>query len=213
MSSSTERRAAVTGPSTWAPGLDLTPTGLAHFDPARVDRAIEDGYRDGFDAGHAEGVAAGQNAVAAELARIRAEAAALLGALAATDDRLAEHEEATAQAFAGAVTGAAFRIAAAAIGRELSDETVAAGAAVERALGALGRRNGAVVRLHPDDLALVDESRLPEGVHLEPDPGLDRGDAVAHTDDRTVDARLGAALERALAAITDRADPAAEVPS
>lgn len=203
MSSSTRSAA------TWAPDLDLSPTGLSRFDPARVQRAIDDGYRDGYAAGRAEAHEAGRREVAEHVEAIRDEAAAVLASVAATGERLARHEETTARAFAEAVAGAATRIAEAILARELTDETVAATAAVERALGALGRRTGIVLQLHPDDLALLDTEHLPDDLRLEPNPGLDRGDAVGHTADRTVDARLAAALDRARAALSGHDDPAA----
>jgi flagellar assembly protein FliH len=190
----------------WAPSLDLTPAGLSQFDPRRVQRAIDDGYRDGLEAGRAEALAVGQAAVTAELDTIRHRASALLDGLARAGDALASQEEATARAFAATVAQAAVEVARAAVGRELADEVVAATAAVERSLTALGRRPGTVVQLHPDDIALLGGETLPEGLRLEPNPGLDRGDALAHTDDRTVDARIATALDRALAALTGADD-------
>lgn len=185
----------------WAPQLDLTPSGLARLDPARVEQAVADGYRAGHEAGRAEALAAGEAAVAAELERIGAEAGTALAALVGVGSHLGRREEETASAFAAAVADAAVRIAAAVLGRELADETVAATSAVHRALAALGRRPGTVVRLHPDDVALLERAELPDGVRIEPDPSLRRGDAVGQTDDRTVDARIATALERALAAL------------
>jgi len=185
----------------WAPKLDLTANGLGRFDPARVEQAVADGYRAGYEAGRAEAREAGEAAIADELGRIRAEATTTLAALARTEERLGRIEQESAAAFAGAVADAAVQVAAAVLGRELADETVAATSAVERVLGALGRRPGTVVRLHPDDVALLDQAHLPDGVRLEADPGLARGDAVGQTDDRTVDARISAALGRALAAL------------
>lgn len=192
---------------TWAPGLDLTPAGLSQFDPARVQRAVDDGYEAGLEAGRAEALAAGRERVTAELDEVRARATALLDSLARCGVQLAEHEHATAQIFAANVAHAAVEVARAVLGRELSDEVVAATAAVDRALSALGRRPGTVVQLHPDDIALLDPAELAEGLRLEPDAGLQRGDAVAHTDDRTVDARIATALERALAVLDGADEP------
>jgi len=110
-------------------------------------------------------------------------------------------EDAAAHAFAAQVAEAAVAVAGAIVGRELGDETVAATAAAQRALAALGRERGAVLRLHPADVALLGTGDLPGDVRLVPDPTLARGDALAETDDRTVDARIGTALGRALAVL------------
>ena len=54
-----------------------------------------------------------------------------------------------------------------------------------------------MVRLHPDDLALVDGVAAEHpSLRFVADPGLERGDAVADLTDGSVDARIGAALDR-----------------
>lgn len=198
MSSSSE--AAVTG-AAWAPSLDLTPKGLSRFDPERVRQAIRDGYEAGLRAGHHEAVIAGREARDAELERVRSSAAQLFASLEQATEQLARQERAAAQAFADRVAEAGVRIAAAIVQHELSDESTAAVSACQRALTALGRRDGARLQLHPDDIALLEGADLPGHLELEPNPALRRGDALAHTDDRTVDARIDAALDRALAAL------------
>lgn len=190
----------------WRPALDLTPAGLSHFDPARVQQAVEEGYQAGFDAGRAEALDRGQAAVAEELESLRRQVVQVITRLEHVTAELAAQEQAAADAFASAVAPAAIEVARAIVGRELADDTVAAVAAVERSLVALGRRTGTVVRLHPDDLALVGGAAIPDHVRLEADPSLDRGDATAETDDRTVDARIATALRRALAVLDGTED-------
>lgn len=198
MSSSSE---AAMSTAAWAPSLDLTPKGLSRFDPDRVRQAIRDGYEAGLRAGQAEAVAAGREARAAELELVRSEAARLLASLEQATEQLARQEGATAQAFADRVADVGVRIAAAIVQHELADESAAAVAACQRALTALGRRDGARLQLHPDDIVLLEGADLPEHVELEPNPALQRGDALAQTDDRTVDARIDGALDRALSAL------------
>ena len=197
MSSSSD--AAVTG--TWAPALDLTADGMSRFDPARVQQAIDDGYRAGFEAGHADGVASGRRQLDADRDELRQAAGALLASLEAAVERLARAEERASASFAARVADVAVQLSGAIVQRELADETVAAVAACERALAALGRHDHIRLRLHPDDIALLAGADLPAHVELQPDPAVRRGDALGHTDDRSVDACIDTALERALLAL------------
>ncbi len=201
MSSSTDRR-PVAAAGHWSPELDLTPGGLSRFDPARVTQAIEDGYRTGFDAGSAEARAQAQQELDALVGEIGERARTLLESLAAAGRRLEAAEVATAGAYADAVAEAAVAVAQAILGRELADPTQAALAAVQRTLGAVDRTRAVRIQVHPDDLELLGDVELPDGVSLDANPGLRPGDAVGSTDDRTVDARIATALDRARAALS-----------
>jgi len=183
----------------WAPSLDLTPRGLSRFDPERVQQAIDEGWRAGFEAGRAEATARAREALDAELAVIRQQAAAVLDRLARTIDDLAASEAQAAEGFARTAAGAAAALAEAILGRALADEVLGATAAAERALAALGEPAAAILRLHPDDVALLGDTGA--AVRVVADPSLGRGDAVAESDDRTVDARIATALRRALAVL------------
>lgn len=100
------------------------------------------------------------------------------------------------------VHAAALELAVALLGVELSDASVAARAALARALGVPDLPDDLVVRLHPRDLAaLAGAPDLPAGVTLVPDPALAPGDAVAEHADGHLDARLTAAVARARAAL------------
>lgn len=184
---------------TWAPGLDLTAEGLGRFDPARVQDAIDHGYETGLAAGRAAAIEAAQADAEVEIARLRVRADSLMVSIAEVAERLGEHEADTAAVFARAAATAAATLAEAIIRRELSDDTRRAAAAMERVLTGLDRGHAARVRLHPDDAAMLGGSDLPPNVAIEPDPSLRPGDAVAHTDDRTVDARIATAIDRARA--------------
>jgi flagellar assembly protein FliH len=192
----------------WTPALDLTPAGLSRFDPARVQQAIDDGYAAGFDAGRAEALARAQAALDAEVATARAQVQALVASVGRAVDAVHAAEAEAAGAVARHAAEVAVALAEAILGRELAEPSVAAVAAAERALAALDRRAAVVLRLHPDDIELVDAGALPAEVRVVADAGLARGDAVAETDDRTVDARVGAALQRALAVLSGAEAPA-----
>lgn len=197
MSSSPEARA-------WSPTLDLTPTGLSQFDPARVQEAIDRGFQAGYRAGEAAAAHAQQVAHETELLQLQLRVADLLGALQRAVDGADARAAALADDFATLVTDTAVRLADAVIGRELSDPCIAARDALARALGSLDHTEKVVVHLHPDDVALVGDA-VPADVQLVPDDHLAPGDAVAVAGDRTVDARIATALERARAVLEGRA--------
>lgn len=190
---------------TWAPALDLTPVGVTRLDPSRIEEAVAaghaEGYREGFAQGHLAGLEAGRAAVDAEAEALRGETAALLASLSTVAERLARSEVATAEELADRAAEVAIRLAAAILGRELADETIAATDAVRRVVASLDRREQVRIQVHPDDLVLLEAAGVPDNVTLDANPGLRRGDAVGRTDDRTVDARLDGALARAAAAL------------
>lgn len=101
-----------------------------------------------------------------------------------------------------ALAAAAVELAEAILGYELRDEERSARAALERAIDVTELHEVRTVRLHPDDLALLDHGlRALVGVNLVGDPSLARGDAVTEFPDGYLDARLSTALERAKAAL------------
>lgn len=186
---------------TWAPELDLTAAGTSRFDPARVQEAIDRGYEAGLAAGRIAALEAARAQTDAEIARVRNRADAVMQAVSETASRLAEHEVSITASFARQAVEAAAELAEAIVRRELTDDTRRAMAACERTLAAIDRRSEASVRLHPDDIALLAGFDLPPNVRLEADDTLTPGDAVAHAADRTVDARIATAIERAKAAL------------
>lgn len=181
----------------WAPALDLTTDGLGQFDPARVQDAIDRGYEAGLAAGRVAALEAAEAQTQAEITRLRSRADSLMIRIGEVAERLGEHEADTAAVFARQAATAAAALAEAIIRRELSDDSRRAAAAMERVLTGLDRRHEARVRLHPDDFAVLGGTEVPANVAIEPDATLLPGDAVAHTDDRTVDARIATAIDRA----------------
>ena len=122
------------------------------------------------------------------------------------------------------VLAAAFELAEAIVGHALADEAAAARSALGRAVGAAGGPGAGVsagrassggllaapgglgaahtVRLHPDDLAVLDPAvTAATGVAFVADAGIARGDAVSEFPDGYLDARIGSALDRAKAAL------------
>lgn len=165
--------------------------------------------------GHAAGYAAGlraaekvlaerQLAIERELSRAKAAARGELEralAVLATATRAVEARTIPViQDAQDTLAAAAIELAEAILGQELSDGPRSARAALARALGTVPPVELTGIRLHPDDLALLDPD-LSEGVRLIADPTLSRGDAVAELPDGYLDARISTALNRAKAAI------------
>ncbi|WP_082177323.1 FliH/SctL family protein [Arthrobacter sp. RIT-PI-e] len=165
-----------------------------------------------FARGHAAGYASGLALAHAELderrahaeaesaaARARAEAA-VQQRLRVLDSAVRALEARTAPVLAEArerILDTSFHVAELIVGHALEDEAASARAAVARALQGTGEDEVRAVHLHPADLALLtrDERIRPEVV-LVADASLGRGDAVTQLTDGTIDARLGAALDR-----------------
>jgi flagellar assembly protein FliH len=168
--------------------------------------------------GYAAGYAEGRRAAAAEQERWLAEAEDARAAESAeAADRIAvlasalrtaavELREATVPVLAdaeGALTAAAFELAAAVVGVALEDRLDAARAAVARVQAAGAPGAVPVVRLHPDDLAALRTAGFAEdGMQLIADAALRRGDAVGELPNGWLDARIHAALQRAREALS-----------
>jgi flagellar assembly protein FliH len=179
------------------------------------------GESDGFTRGHAAGYAAGLRKAEAEVRVLRGELEAehaaareegqrrLASAVVLLESAAAALHARTAPILAEAddeLADAAVALAEAILGYELSDAATGAKAALKRALSAPDPEAAVAVRLHPDDLALL-QAELPKTerttaqITWVPDPSLTRGDAVAEYPDGELDARIGSALERARAAL------------
>jgi len=143
--------------------------------------------------GYQAGLAAGREAALAEMTALMAAARA-------------DAEEARAQARDAAIV-LARRMAAKIVGHAVEVAPEVMGDIAGQALAASRARAGAVVlRVHPEDLAAVEQARGRWGasalvVRLVADPGVGRHGCVVETPAGRVDARLEsqlAALERAL---------------
>lgn len=170
-----------------------------------VRAAAADAYRDGFEAGVREGskqLADHQRAdhlALQEAGRHVAAAVEKAGASVTADLRSLDHEH------AAAVVSIAIVLAEAVLGRDVSTSTRRACDAVERAMSAVLAEPGAnpIAHLHPGDAALLAAGDLPPNVTVVSDPSIASGDCILRVGDRSIDARLRTALERAGAALLD----------
>lgn len=172
-------------------------------------RAQQRGYADG----HAEGfrVAAAEAAVAAARARAEREAAdaaaqralaSALGALESAAATLSARVAELAQADEQTISARAVELAETILGEALADREFAATAALRRGLAAGDGAQPIEVRLSVADARVVgDHPAAPAGVSVTGDDELAAGDAVVVLPDGMVDARIGAALQRARRAV------------
>ena len=101
-----------------------------------------------------------------------------------------------------ALAAAAVDLAEALLGRELASGDTSARSALARALEGVDTDLVQRVRLHPVDLASLDEDTLRRArVEFVGDAGLRRGDAVTEFPDGYLDASLASAVERARTAL------------
>ncbi|GAA2856252.1 FliH/SctL family protein [Paenarthrobacter ilicis] len=208
---STEGYTPVTFPSLSTTGLSTT--GLSTTGRSgEPDRA--------FVQGHAAGYSAGLQAAAAEQLQLQqrlqqeheemldagrsalARAVQLLQAAASAAQQRQEVAVADVQ---DVLAVSAIELAEAILGYELAQGENTARAALKRALGTQGTGVGRVttVRLHPRDLAALAAAGVVDvaGVELTADDTLAPGDAVGEYLNGWIDARIGAALERAKQAL------------
>lgn len=167
----------------------------------------------GYAEGHAEGYRVAAAAAAAEQERAAAERAArdadharaiqlAVSALHAAALSLSERASELAGAAQERVFGCAVELAEVILATELADGEASATTALRRALTAADPADVRDLRLNPDDLdTLRRADGIPEGFALVPDADLLRGDAVIGLEDGLIDARIGAALDRARRAV------------
>src|SRR5690606_28611249 len=154
----------------------------------------EHAEKEGFERGHADGLAQGQ----AEVRRLVAQIEGILDSFNRPLVRL--ENEAVA-----ALGELAVRIAGALVGRAYQAEPELLAQLVHEAVDAVaGTHREVEVRLHPDDIAaLAPLLELPAQQRLVPDHGLGRGDLRVHAEavriDGTLEARLRSALDTVVA--------------
>lgn len=164
--------------------------------PPSVDeiQAIEQAaYREGFQRGHADGLATGQ----AEIRRMVAQMEGILDSFTRPLGRLDGE-------VSDALADLATRIAGALVGRAYQADPTLLADLVREALDAVGSSARDVeVRLHPDDLGLLMPHLMTlDGVRLTGDATLTRGELRLHSEsvriDGTIDSRLRACLDAIL---------------
>jgi flagellar assembly protein FliH len=164
----------------------------------------------GYVAGWNRGREAGQLAVEAETALIRAaeedqaratraRIALAVSALHAATESLDRRSGTTGAEVEELILASAFRLAEAIVGASLADDRIRGRAALARAMAAAPHDAPVVVRLNPDDIAVLETAGLvsEESVTLIADATLAPGDALATSGSARIDARIEAGLERA----------------
>jgi flagellar assembly protein FliH len=180
-------------PDVARPAVAMPP---AAEDPAA---AVRRGYAEGFAAGEAAGREAGSQACAERSAALERVLDALARPLADLDQRV----EAELLALVQAVVRQLVR-------REVSLDPTHVIGVLRAGLAALPLAAGdVVVRLHPDDAAVVRDCLATDGAdrawRIETDPLLERGGCIIAGTRSTVDARLDTRLGRVIAGLLEDA--------
>jgi flagellar assembly protein FliH len=206
MSSSTERLG----------GRRFAPLGH-HAQPSRAEEresALAAGYAEGWATGHQQALAVAQADAerreqehAATQAAVRQRCDSAVQALARAADQLHQRELPLLDDLGQTLLEAALALAASVLDRELQGLDDTALLALRRTVAPLPGRGPARVRVSPADHAEL--GRLLTGpawegrdLDLVVDPTLRPGEAVAEADGAVVDGRIGAALDRARAALS-----------
>jgi flagellar assembly protein FliH len=175
---------------------------------AQQERIDEQVIARGHAAGYAEGLRAAALEEEARAARRDTEHAIVLRHAQAKIDRVLELLNAAALALdaraapvlresGAALVATAVQLAEAIVGAELRDSETSAQRALARALEHADSGEVHTVRMHPDDLALLEGATASlVGVRFSADPSLARGDAVSEFPEGYLDARIGTALLR-----------------
>jgi flagellar assembly protein FliH len=177
---------------------------------AQLARLREEARREGWAAGHAEGMVAAEQVVAAaehaaeeRLAAVQIRWERRLASATAAMGAAAERLDATAapvvDELRDSILDSVIVLVGDLLGRELAMASSAGLDALQRALTLCPDDVPVVVRLHPDDLAEVPAdalAALPASVTVRGDDTVERAGAVAEAGTQRVDAQLGAALER-----------------
>ena len=190
-------------------------TRLGEVYAEQLEQHREQAGREGWAAGHAEGIVAAEQVVAAAeraaeerlaeaQARWERRLASATAAMTAAAARLEEITSPAADELRDSILDAVVALVQELLGREVALAATPGLDALRRALTLVPDDVPVVVRLHPDDLGEVPAEALaatPPSVTVLADPSIEGAGAVAQAGARRVDAQLGAALERALAVL------------
>jgi flagellar assembly protein FliH len=194
----------------------FAPAVFPRLHDAGIEAERERARRRGYAEGHAEGFRAAVDAAAAAAARADAEralrdaevrraVAEAVTTLRTAADALAQRVHDVSAATQDRVYAHAVELAAAIVAGELADGEASAASAARRALAVADPAEVREVRLHPDDLATLERlDARPAGVAFTAGSDLERGDAVVVLADGHLDARVGAAVERARRALAEK---------
>ena len=181
----------------------------------QLARLREEARREGWAAGHAEGVVAAEQVVAAaeraaeeRLATVQARwerrLASATAAMGAAVERLDSTASPVVDELRDSILDTVLVLVGDLLGRELTMASAPGLDALQRALTLCPSDVPVVVRLHPDDLAEVPAEALaglPASVTVRGDETVERAGAVAEAGNQRVDAQLSAALARVSAVL------------
>jgi flagellar assembly protein FliH len=163
---------------------------------ALIEAIRRQAYAEGFAQGRNDGFQEG----AAEAARQVVEAAEpVLGALVAAAQDLQARDAVTLAELDDTVVGFAMDVARTVVGHELAAETDPGRAAIARAIGLAPDRGDVLVRLHPDDAAMLGEiETLAPGraITVVTDASVQPGGCLLDVGACRVDAQIAPALAR-----------------
>jgi flagellar assembly protein FliH len=164
--------------------------------PELIESARQEGYTAGFEEGYGAGYTSG-----IEDARRHVELLGqLVERLGREADGLAARETTARAQLEDQVVAVAMQIAEAIIGHELAQPDGRGRDAIARALALAPVHGDVTARLHPADIAVMgDAGTVAPGrmLAIVADPSLTPGDCVVDVASCRIDARIGAALERA----------------
>ncbi|MCL6550431.1 MAG: hypothetical protein K6T37_05395 [Acidothermus cellulolyticus] len=183
---------------------------LARAFAAAVQEAREQARRDGYADGYADGERAAHAdaehvleqrvaAVSAQLAERRRDLEQAISALEQARAEFAARQVTELAGLEDIIVRHAYRLAETLLGRELALADAPVLEAVRRALVILPADVPAIVRCHPDDLAVIHSSSALTASHrlvIEADPTVERGSCVVDAGATHVDASLDRALAR-----------------
>jgi flagellar assembly protein FliH len=155
-------------------------------------QAIEQAaYDEGFQRGHADGLALGQGEIRRVIAQMEGILDGFTRPLARLDGEVAD-----------ALGDLAVRISGALVGRAYAADPALLAALVREALDSVGSASReAELRLHPDDLGLIAPHLASlDGVRLSADTTLARGDLRLNSESVRIDGTLATRLQAALQA-------------
>jgi flagellar assembly protein FliH len=178
----------------------------------QLARLREEARREGWAAGHAEGVVAAEQVVAAaeraaeeRLAAVQARWERRLASATAAMGAAVERLDATAapvvDELRDSILDAVVLLVGDLLGREVATAESPGLDALRRALTLCPADAPVLVRLHPDDLAEVPAgalAALPATVTVAGDEAVERAGALAEVGNQRIDAQLTTALERVL---------------
>ena len=164
--------------------------------PELVESARQEGYTAGFEEGYAAGYTHGIDDARRHVELL----GQLVQKLGREAEALAARQATSALDIEDQVVAAALRIAEVLVGHELAQPDDHGRDAIARALALAPVHGDVTVRLHPADIAVMgDPAELAPGrvLVIVADPSLNPGDCIVDVAACRIDARVGAAIERA----------------